>query len=152
MRRLARLLPLVVVALGGAACVDDGGGDELVGVMWVVTGFVDGDRAVELERPQRDGFLQFEPEGFVTGHDGCNGFGYTTDTATGESDGLAYDIGDGAISYEGGAMTQLQGCLEQEYEDRFRAILSGPVEYMLDGDTLTITSPAGRGVVFVADG
>jgi hypothetical protein len=42
--------------------------------------------------------------------------------------------------------------LDQEYETRFRAILDGPVEYTLDGDRLTITSPTGRGVVFTADG
>ena len=65
MRRLARLVLLIAVAFGVAACGDDGGGGELVGVMWVVTGSVD---------------------------------------------------------------------------------------YALDGATLTITSPAGRGVVFVADG
>lgn len=46
--------------------------DELVGVLWEATGFLDG---ASVEAPSGPGTVQFMPNGFVGGSDGCNGFG-----------------------------------------------------------------------------
>jgi heat shock protein HslJ len=124
--------------------------EDLIGVEWVVTGFVEAGEAVDLEQPMREGLLVFGPEGFVGGNDGCNHLGYS-ESQDGVRSGLAYDITDGTITYTGSPISTLIGCNEEGFVERFHEVIVGSVDFELDGDQLTLRTSDGRGVVFTAE-
>ena len=124
----------------------------LVGTKWVVTGFIDGDVAMSTSGPGDPGQLVFEDNGLVTGHDGCNGFGYGSSPGE-EPEGLAYRVEGGSITFEGGAVTTDMACPDREDDvERYHAVLRGTVEFEIEGTQLTLVAGDGRGVTFTAAG
>ena len=125
---------------------------DLVGTEWEVTGFVDGDVAMSAAAPNEPGVLRFEENGFVTGNDGCNGFGHGGEEGGPVTDGLAYEVVGDTISFDGAPVSTQILCEDREYETRFHAVLSGTVRYEIDGENLTLLADGGRGVTFTAAG
>ena len=123
--------------------------EELVGVLWEATGFLD---AASIEAPLEPGTIQFMLNGFVTGSDGCNGFGYVeSDGEPQPSDGLLYEIEGNEITFSGGRLSTLIGCADTRYMERIEQVLAGTVTYAIEGETLTLTASDGSsGVVFTA--
>jgi heat shock protein HslJ len=123
--------------------------EELVGVLWEATGFLD---AASIEAPLEPGSIQFTPNGFVSGSDGCNGFGYVeSDGEPSPSDGLLYEIEGDEITFSGDRLSTAIGCADTRYVERIEQVLAGTVTYALEGETLTLTASNGSsGVVFIA--
>lgn len=117
-------------SLLGNASGDDAEPAELIGVTWLVTGFLDG---ASVYPPSGHGRIRFEQNGFVTGSDGCNGFGYAlVDEGEGEGEspeGLAYTISGEQIHFTGASVSTLIGCSDNEYEVRLHHVLAGIVTY-----------------------
>lgn len=165
------LLGVVAVLAIGTACGGDGdevssGGTSttrnasvseppLVGTQWMVIGFVDG-KATELLAPPGEaaGSVRFENNGFVTGSDGCNGFGYAMEADTQPSElGLVYQVEGDRIVLTGSPLSTLRGCPGTSYEvygQGVRAVLQGTVTYEIDGRQLTLQATDGRGVIYTA--
>lgn len=122
---------------------------SLVGSTWVAVGFLDGE---VIDPPSAPGRLRFEPNGFVTGFDGCNGFGYATSGAGDDVvvEGLRYALIDSTIEFSGPLVSTLIGCPDTTYETRVRHVLGDTVTYDIDGDILTLAASDGSGVVFKA--
>ena len=122
----------------------------LVGTTWVVTGFIDGEVAMSTTGAGDPGQLVFEDNGLVTGHDGCNGFGYGSSPGE-EPEGLAYRVEGGSITFEGAAVTTDMACPDRQDDvERFHAVLAGTVEFEIEASSLTIMAPDGRGVTYTA--
>jgi heat shock protein HslJ len=125
---------------------------SLVGTTWELTGFIDGD--VAMSAPAGGGApasVAFEENGFVTGHDGCNGFGYAT-SDDGQS-GLRYAVDGDEITFEGDPATTEMACPGTEEDvERFHAVLRGTVAARIEASSLTLTAPDGRGVTYAARG
>lgn len=126
---------------------------ELVGTTWEVDGFADGqepDDAAMSMAVDEPGIVRFEESGFVTGDDGCNGFGFgETDGEVGE--GLRYEIDGEQVVLSGAPVRELQACPDlEEYTDRFWAALTGTAAWSIDADRLTLVGEDGRVVTFRA--
>ena len=123
--------------------------EELVGVLWEATGFLD---AASVEAPLEPGAIHLMPNGFVTGSDGCNGFGYVeSDGEPSPSDGLLYEIEGNEITFSGDRLSTAIGCADTRYAERIEQVLAGTVTYAIEGETLTLTASDGSsGVVFTA--
>lgn len=126
---------------------------ELVGTAWEVDGFADGDgpdaaaMSFGVEQP---GGVRFEENGFVTGSDGCNGFGFSTIEGEG-TDGLRYEVDGDRVTFTGEAPSTLMACPDlDEYVERFWAALTGTATWSIDADRLTIVGEDGRIVTFRA--
>ncbi len=116
----------------------------LIGTMWEVTGFIDGDVAMSGGQPRdRAGTLVFGEDGFVTGYDGCNEFGFATDV-----DGLRHEVDADRITFSGTAVQTLVKCEDEDYETRFRAVLTATVSWAIEASTLTMMADDGRGVTY----
>ena len=123
----------------------------LVGTTWVVDGFVNGEgsgASVSSARGDAAGVV-FDPNGFVTGHDGCNDFGYGGTAGDAPTDGLRYEVDGAEISFRGAPASTLIACPEVDV-DRFWAVLSGESRWEVDGSRLTLIDRHGQGVTFVA--
>ncbi len=126
---------------------------DLVGTTWIVNGFLDGETAMSSAPPREEGFLRFEENGFVTGHDGCNRFGFAEGAAPDEAGsdlGLRYEVDGDRITLEGDTVQTLIDC-DDEYVERFRAVLTGPVAYEIEASSLTLLVDDGRGVTLTAE-
>jgi heat shock protein HslJ len=125
----------------------------LVGTTWEVDGFADGqdpeDSAMSfgVEEP---GIVRFEGNGFITGRDGCNGFGYAE--SPGEpTEGRRYEASGDRLVFGGERVTELQACPDlAEYTERFWAALTGTVTWAIDADTLTLVGEDGRSMTLRA--
>jgi len=119
----------------------------LIGVTWVAAGFLDGG---SVEPPSGPGHVRFEPNGFVTGTDGCNGFGFAASDEQDDNSthALRYEVIGNDINFTGSPVSTLIGCSDTEYETRIRHVLRGSVTYEIDGSVLTLTAADGRGVKF----
>ncbi len=127
---------------------------DLVGTTWIVNGFLDGETAMSSAPPREEGFLRFEENGFVTGHDGCNSLGFAQGAApdgSGRDLGLRYEVDGDRITFEGGPVQTLVGC-EDEYTERFRAALIGTVTHEIEASSLTLLADDARGVMLTAEG
>ena len=125
------------------------GKSELVGVRWTVTRFLDG---ASLEPPSGPGVIVLEPNGYVSGSDGCNGFGYVdSDGPPDPAEGLVYTITDDVIVFEGAPLSTLIACSGAEYEKRMRHVLSGSVRFRLGAAELTLIASDGSGVVLTQE-
>ncbi|MCO8125716.1 META domain-containing protein [Acidimicrobiia bacterium EGI L10123] len=126
---------------------------ELVGTTWEVDGFADGqdpDDAAMSMAVDQPGIVRFEEGGFVTGSDGCNGFGFSTIEGEG-TDGLRYEVDGEEVVFTGAVVSELQACPElEEYTDRFWAVLTGTATWSVDADQLTLVGEDGRVVTFRA--
>lgn len=167
---------MVLAVLVLAACGNDdntvGAGDTattregsvsdqpLIGTNWTVIGFVDGD-TTELVAPpgETPGAVGFEDNGFVSGNDGCNGFGYVVDETATDAEraelGLVYEVEGDRITFTGSPLSTLRGCLGKKhapYSHAVRAVLQGTVTYEIDGRQLTLRAADGRGVIYTRDG
>ncbi len=119
----------------------------LVGTTWTVTGFVDGDVAMSMAVDE-PGTLELTEDGWVTGSDGCNGFGYGSDGS-----GLRYEVDGDTVTFSGDAVWTLKSCPDTaEYQQRYRAVINGTVRWAITADQLTLTAPDGRAVTFRAAG
>lgn len=126
---------------------------SLVGTTWEATGFADGqepeDSAMSfgVEQP---GIVRFEDDGFITGRDGCNGFGYAV--SPGEpAEGRRYEASGDRLVFSGERVTELQACPDlAEYTERFWAALTGTVTWSIDADTLTLVGEDGRSMTLRA--
>ena len=123
---------------------------NLVDTTWEVTGFIDGNLAMSAPADGRQpASLVFEENGFVTGHDGCNGFGYAS-SADGGS-GLRYTVDGDEITFEGEpASTEIACPGREEDVERFHAVLRGTVTARIEASSLTLVAPDGRGVTYSA--
>lgn len=122
----------------------------LLGTRWVGTRCFVGDREVYAEPPAQPASFDLGANGLVTGHDGCNGFGYSAGAAPdGSGDlGKAYVITDSSISFNGSPVSTAVGCSEQEYRTAFRSVLTGSVSYVIKDRTLVLRAPDGHSVEF----
>jgi heat shock protein HslJ len=174
MRRVGSAVLLVSLVLG--ACGDDesvaGTGDTvaaredsisdlpLIGTDWTVIGFVDGEASELVDAPgETPAAVGFEENGFVSGSDGCNGFGYVVDETATDAEraelGLVYEIDGNRITFAGSPLSTLRGCPGEDYESygqAVMAVLRGTVTYQIDGHQLTLRAVDGRGVMYTADG
>lgn len=122
---------------------------DLVGTTWEVTGFIDGDVAMSGPQDGEAAHVVFDENGFVTGHDGCNGFGYAT-SDDGES-GLRYAVDGSEITFTGTAASTEIACPGKEEDvERFHAVLRGTVTSRIEASSLTLVAPDGRGVTYAA--
>lgn len=132
----------------------------LTGTDWTVIGFVDGDSNDLVAAPgDTPGAVRFEENGFVSGHDGCNGFGYVVDETATDAEraelGLVYEVEAARITFTGSSLSTLRGCLgtnHERYSQAVRAVLRGTVTYEIDGRQLTLRANDGRGVIYTTDG
>jgi heat shock protein HslJ len=126
---------------------------QLVGTTWEVDGFADGqdpDDAATSFAVERPATLRFEEDGFVTGHDGCNEFGHSSDGA-GSGDGLRYVVDGSEVAFSGEPVSTQIACPDLvEYTDRFWAALSGTATWSVDADRLTLVGEDGRVVALRA--
>lgn len=126
---------------------------ELVGTTWEVDGFADGqepDDAAMSMAVDPPGIVRFEERGFVTGDDGCNGFGFG-ETDGEATEGLRFEVDGDEVVFTGAPVRELQACPDlEEYVDRFWAALSGTVDWSIDADRLTLVGEDGRVVTFRA--
>lgn len=127
----------------------------LVGTTWEVDGFADGqdpeDAAMSMAVDQ-PGIVRFEEDGFVSGGDGCNGFGRGAPDADAQV-GLQYELDGDRVRFVGSPPTTLVACPDRdEYTDRFWAALAGTASWSVDGDRLTLVGEDGRVVTFRAAG
>ena len=168
MKAIVALVLLFLVATGCGSTDDDTGAREegtgesstteppdvaLIGTSWFATEYFDGDRQVLTQPPDENAQVTFEENGFVTGHDGCNGFGYSPDAApddSGRDIGKTYDVTADRITFTGTSVSTLIGCNEKDHRVRFHAVLTGTVTYVLDGSTLTLVDSDNRRVRFEA--
>lgn len=119
---------------------------ELVGTTWTVTGYVDGETAMSAVVASSPATLRFEPNGFVTGNDGCNELGYSN-----QGDGLAYGVDGDRITFTGSPVSTAVGCPDDgDAIERYHDMLSGTVTWSVEGSQLTLLGPDGRGVTYIA--
>jgi heat shock protein HslJ len=126
---------------------------ELVGTTWEVDGFADGDgpddTAMSFGIPE-PGQVRFEENGFVTGADGCNGFGYG-EISDEQTEGLRYEVDGDRVVFTGNAAQTLIACPDlDEYVERFWSALTGTASWSIDADRLRLVGPDGRIVTFRA--
>lgn len=125
---------------------------ELVGTTWEVTGFLEGTGpdGTAMSAGERPGILELRDDGLVTGHDGCNGFGFAG--AEGEDpDGLRYEVEGDRITFTGDPVSTLIGCDDlQDDVGRYWVVLSGTVTWSIEADALTLLGDGGRGVTYRA--
>lgn len=124
---------------------------ELTGTTWTVDGFVHGsgsDGAVSSVAGPAP-VLRFEPEGFVTGSDGCNDFGYAGESGAEPTDGLRYEIDGDRITFSGGAVSTDMACPDVDTE-HFWAVVDGTVTWEIEASRLTLTADD-RGLVLRSD-
>jgi heat shock protein HslJ len=96
--------------------------------------------------------ISFEENGYVSGSDGCNGFGYVVgDGPADPADGLVYEVVGDEIVFEGSPVSTLIGCSSSEYEGRVRHVLTGTMRYELSGERLTLVATDGSGAVFTRE-
>ncbi|HAS12504.1 MAG TPA: hypothetical protein DCS55_18655 [Acidimicrobiaceae bacterium] len=126
---------------------------ELVGATWEVDGFADGqdpDDAAMSMAVEQPGIVRFEESGFVTGDDGCNGFGFG-ETDGEATEGLRYEVDGDEVVFTGAPVRELQACPDlEEYADRFWAALTGTATWSIDADRLVLVGEDGRVVTFRA--
>lgn len=123
----------------------------LVGTTWLVDGYTSGsglDGAVSSPGPN-EASVVFGDEGFVTGTDGCNGFGYGGEAGVEPTDGIHYEVTGDRISFSGSAVSTMMGCPDHD-PARFYGILQGTVTWAIDGPRLTLTADDGTGVMYRA--
>lgn len=125
----------------------------LVGTTWEVDGFADGQEpedsamSMAVEQP---GIVRLEENGFVTGSDGCNSFGFSQTEGEG-TDGLRHDVEGDRVTFTGDAPSTLVACPDlEEYTDRFWSALTGTATWSIDGDRLALVGEDGRVVTFRA--
>lgn len=153
--------PESVITFGAPAAVPNA---ALVGTTWLVTAFIDGETATspamtmpvdpELDRRPR---LVFDPVGFMTGHDGCNGFGYGGPGGEPPTDGIRYTVdGDptaaagASVDFEGHPTSTLILCEDIDAE-AILGHLTGTVQVQIDGNSMTLTASDGQGITFEAE-
>lgn len=124
---------------------------ELVDTTWEVTGFVsgpgpDGTASSVSGEP---GSVVFGHNGFVSGHDGCNGFGFAGEPGGEPTDGLRYEVDGDRITFTGSAVTTKAACPDIDTES-FWAVLAGTVTFEVEASNLTLTAADGRGATFRA--
>lgn len=126
---------------------------DLVGTTWEADGYADGegpDDAAMSARTDAPAVVRFEGNGFVTGRDGCNDFGFGS--AEGEApDGLRYEVDGDRLVLSGAAASTLIACPDiDEDVDRFWSALTGTVTWSIDADQLRLVGEDGRVVTFRA--
>jgi heat shock protein HslJ len=126
---------------------------ELVGTTWEVDGFLEGTgpdgTAMSMPR-DRPGTLLLRDDGLVTGHDGCNGFGFGGPEGE-EPEGLRYEVEGDRITFTGDPVSTLIGCDDlQDDVGRYWVVLSGTVSWSIEADRLTLLAGGGRGVTYRA--
>lgn len=127
---------------------------DLVGTTWEVDGFADGlgpDDAAMSFAVDQPGVVRLLEDGFVTGGDGCNGFGHGAPEADAQV-GLQYELDGDRVRFVGNPPHTLVACPAdlEEYVDRFWAALSGTATWSIDADRLTLVGADGRVVTFRA--
>jgi heat shock protein HslJ len=163
---MRRIILSLVLILGAFGCIADADGREtavpqsepdtsmrtperidLAGTMWTATRFRDGEQDVTLAPDDQPGTVKFDANGFVTGGDGCNRFGYSLPARH----GVTYEIRDDLITFGGnGAVSSQKACVQKEYLSRFWAVLTGEVTYEVQGTTLTLTTRDRQSVTYTA--
>lgn len=127
---------------------------SLVGTTWEVDGFADGqdpeDTAMSLSVPE-PGMVRFEDDGFISGKDGCNQFGYGGDEGAPPGMGRSYEVEGDRLVFTGDRVSHTAGCADlEEYTERFWAALTGTVTWSIDADRLTLVSEDGRSMTLRA--
>ena len=131
----------------------------LIGTDWTVIGFVDGAAPEFVDAPgETPAAVGFEENRFVSGNDGCNGFGHVVDETATDAEqaelGLVYEVEENRITFAGSPLSTLRGCPGENYESYGRAVMAvlrGTVTYEVDGHQLTLRTADGRGVMYTAD-
>jgi heat shock protein HslJ len=124
---------------------------DLVATTWTVDSYVTGtgsDGTVSSATGD-DARVTFDANGYVTGHDGCNEFGYGGPASQEPTDGLRYVVDGDRIVFSGAAVTTARACPDVD-TDRFWAVLEGTVTWDVDGSLLTLFDETGHGVLYRA--
>ena len=118
----------------------------------MVDGYVEGsDPDSAVSSTSDAGSLVFGADGFVTGDDGCNSFGFAGEAGEPPTQGLRYEVRGDEIVFAGSAVITDKACPGRDV-DRFWAVLSGTVSWQIDGSRLTLRDGTGRGVTYSAQG
>lgn len=114
---------------------------------WVLSDPHDGAAAGGAPRPV---WVRFEKNGFVTGFDGCNAFGYGLSVGSGgpSPDGLAYSTLGNEIRFEGAPLSNLNACAAPAHTAPLHRVLTGAVTFDVDERTLILVDAAGRRATF----
>ncbi|MGH3739265.1 MAG: META domain-containing protein [Micromonosporaceae bacterium] len=110
----------------------------LTGGQWTLDTLVDGQTASSLPQGVK-AHLNFNTEGKITGNTGCNhlGGGYTE--------------ADGTLTFDTIGVTKMAcGGAKDTVEKAVLAVLDGTVSYRIDGETLILTHPSGKGLRYRA--
>ena len=115
----------------------------LVGTVWVVTGFIDGQAATSFAVPEPAKLKFDDVNSTVTGTDGCNNFSGSVEIADGSTGGP----GEGDGEFQFGPIEGEQELCEgyEQYQPMFHAVFeAGQATYEIEGPNLTITSRDGN--------
>ncbi|HEY1116929.1 MAG TPA: META domain-containing protein [Acidimicrobiales bacterium] len=119
----------------------------LVGTTWHVDGFADGDdpqSTAMSSSTETPATVLFREDGFVTGGDGCNGFGLAMIDGV-ATDGLRYEVDGAEVRFSADAPQTGVACPDlDDHLDRFWAALSGTATFSIDGDRLRLVGEDGR--------
>ena len=123
----------------------------LLGTTWVVDGYVEGSGpdGSTSSAPDDTARVVFDPNGFVTGHDGCNGFGFGG-TGGPPTDGLRYEVTGSQITFSGSPVSTQIACPGIDTY-RFWTALDGTIKWDIDGSRLTLINGQDRGITLRAD-
>lgn len=121
----------------------------IIGTQWSVTGFIQGEVAMSMS-VEIAGFIVFDDQSSMRGHDGCTGFTASVEVSDGSTGGPVE--GDGEVQF-GSRQPAIDATEEcggpTEYTDAFNELFAtGDAYFEIDGANLTMLNRDGNGVTF----
>lgn len=120
----------------------------IVGTLWEVTGFIDGQAATSMN-VARAGTLTFTDESTMSGFDGCGDFSAPVEVSDGSTGGPV--DGDGEVQFGSVDRLTTAGCADAEYASMLHAVFdAGDATIIVDGQNMTLMSRTGAGITLRA--
>jgi heat shock protein HslJ len=121
---------------------------EIIGNLWTVTGFIDGQTASSftIDEPGRIEFLE---DSTLSGFDGCADFSAPVEVSDGSTGGPVE--GDGEMQFGVIGRTPTTDCANPEYVEMFHQLFAtGEATFTINGTNLTMVNSNGAGVTLKA--
>ena len=121
---------------------------EIIGTLWTVTGFIDGQSASSfpIDEPARIEFLE---DSSLGGFDGCAEFAAPVEVSAGSTGGPVE--GDGEMQFGVIDRAPTADCPNPEYVEAFHQVFAtGDATFTINGTNLTIVNSNGAGVTLSA--